>query len=298
MNQFLDQIAGTPEGARLAAVLALMAAFLHAVFGALQKGRHDPWVSRAGMDIAAGAMALPLALFVLPWPEPTLWPILAGVMVIHIGYKLSQAATYQRGAYTVVYPVVRGTAPLFVVAAATLFFGERYSLGQWAGVFVLVGGILGLGLFNLRRLNLGRETLGPALAYAVLTGGFVALYTSYDAWGIRQAANSFTFLAWFFVLDSWFMPLISWRKLARMDRTEVRALMVRGVTGALVAYASFGSIMVATKIGDLGRTAVLRDTSVVFSALVGWLILREKVGVVRCALMVMIAIGAMMVEVL
>ena len=133
MTEWINQIAGTPEGARIASMLALSAALLHAIFGALQKGRHDPWVSRAAIDIAIVALALPVALFIAPWPEPVLWPIFAGMVVIHIAYKLSQAMTYQRGAYTVVYPVVRGTGPLVTVIMASIVFQRALQSDPMAG---------------------------------------------------------------------------------------------------------------------------------------------------------------------
>lgn len=296
MTEWINAITGTPEGARVASMLALSAAFLHALFGALQKGRHNPWISRAAIDACYGLMALPIALFVVPWPSPQLWPVLLGAMVIHIIYKLGQAQTYQRGAYTVVYPVVRGSAPLFAVLAAGFVFHEKFNAVQWAGVLILVSGIFGLAAWNYRRLTVGRDTLVPALCWAVATGGLVALYTTYDAWGIRQAIDPFTFLAWFFVLDSIFMPLLCWRSLTALRGAEARALALRGVIGAFVAFASFGSIMLATRIDDVGRAAVLRETSTVFAALVGWLVLGEKVGPVRVALMALIAIGAVIVE--
>ncbi|MCF3973880.1 DMT family transporter [Paracoccus salsus] len=296
MSDWVIGIAGTPEGARTASALALAAAFLHAIFGALQKGRHDPWLSRAAIDLSYGLIALPVALFVVPWPEPELWLALFGAMAIHIAYKVAQALTYVRGAYTVVYPVVRGSGPLFAVIAAGFVFGERYNPLQWVGILLLVGGIFGLAGYNRLRLVVGRETLGPALAWALVTGGMVAVYTTYDAWGIRLAADPFTFLAWFFVLDAIFMPLWSMRRLMRLARHEIGPLAVRGVVGACVALGSFGAIMLATRIDEVGRVAVLRETSTVFAALVGWLILGEKVGPVRTGLMALIAAGAVVVE--
>ena len=118
MTDWLISIEGTEAGHRLALALALLAAFLHAVFGALQKGRHDPWLTRGAIDGSYCLMAAPFALFVVPWPEPHMWPIFAVAWVIHCLYKLLQAAAYTRGAYTVVYPVVRGTGPLFTVIGA------------------------------------------------------------------------------------------------------------------------------------------------------------------------------------
>src|SRR6056297_1183469 len=248
MSDWLISLEGTEAGRHLAMVLALAAAFLHAVFGALQKGRHDPWLSRGAIDLSYCIMAAPFAIFVVPWPEAHMWPIFAGAVLIHIGYKILQAMAYTKGAYTVVYPVVRGTVPL-------------------------------------------------ALGLAVATGLFVALYTTYDAYGIRAAADPFTFLAWFFFLDGMsILPIAGLRWRNMVARPAIGPLALRGVAGGLVAFFSFGSIMLATRLDKVGEAAVLRETSTVFAALIGWLVLKETVGPRRIALMGLIATGAVIVE--
>ena len=299
MTDWLISIEGTGAGHTLALCLAVLAAFLHAVFGALQKGRYDPWLTRGAIDISYMVMATPFALFVVPWPEPHMWPIFAGAWVIHTVYKLLQAMAYTRGAYTVVYPVVRGTGPLFAVIGAYLIFGETFTLIQWGGVAVLLAGIFGLAIYNMIFLVSERETLNAALGLAVLTGLFVALYTTYDAYGIRATADPFTFLAWFFVIDGFFMPILAVRRYFALEpqvRPALPPLMRRGVVGGLVAYLSFGSIMMATRLDKVGEAAVLRETSTVFAAIIGWVFLKETVGPRRIALMALIALGAVIVE--
>ena len=295
MSDALLALVGTPEGNRVAIALALMAAFLHAVFGALQKGRHDPWLARAAIDASYGLIAAPFALFVVPWPEPGMWPIFAGAFVIHSGYKVVQAMTYDRAPYTVVYPVVRGTGPLLTVIAAGLVFGEHFAPLQWVGLLMLVGGILGLAAWNLAHVPAG-QTLWPALGLAAVTGAFVAAYTTYDAWGIRATADPFTFLAWFFMVDGVFIPALTFRRWRGLALAEMAPLLQRGVFGAFIAYFSFGGIMLATRIDRVGEVAALRETSVVFAALIGWWVLGEKVGPVQVALMALIAVGAMVME--
>ncbi len=297
MSDWLISLEGTEAGHQLALGLALMAAFLHAVFGALQKGRHDPWLSRGAIDASYCLMAAPFALFVVPWPEPFMWPIFATVWLIHIAYKVLQAMAYTKGSYTVVYPVVRGTGPLFTVIGAYFLFGEVFSVTQWIGVGTLLAGIFGLALYNLRFLETDRDTLGAALALAFATGLFVALYTTYDAYGIRATADPFTFLAWFFMIDGFALPIyafLRWR--AMIHRPAPGPLMLRGVTGGLVAFMSFGAVMMATRLDKVGEAAVLRETSTVFAALIGWLVLKETVGPRRIALMALIALGAVIVE--
>jgi drug/metabolite transporter (DMT)-like permease len=217
--------------------------------------------------------------------------------VIHVFYKLLQAWAYTKGAYTVVYPVVRGTGPLFTVIGAYLIFNESFTLAQWMGVGVLMAGIFGLALYNMVYLVSERDTLNAALGLAVLTGLFVALYTTFDAYGIRATENPFTFLAWFFMIDGLVMPVIAARRYLKMTNPPALGpLMTRGVAGGFVAFFSFGSIMLATRLDKVGEAAVLRETSTVFAAIIGWLVLKETVGPRRVALMALIAAGAVIVE--
>jgi EamA-like transporter family. len=297
MSDFILSLEGTETGHHAALILALMAAFLHALFGALQKGRHDPWLSRGAMDFFYGLMAAPFALFVVPWPEPHMWIIFLGMFLIHLGYKIAQGYTYTKGAYTVVYPVVRGSGPLFAVIGAGFVFSEHFTLIQWLGVLVLLSGIFGLAIYNLRTITVGRETMVPALMLAVLTGAFVALYTTYDAYGIRATADPFTFLAWFFFLDGLVMPVVAFLRYRQMEyKPALAPLAVKGFFGGIVAYFSFGCIMLATRLDNVGEAAVLRETSTVFAALIGWIVLGEKVGPRRLSLMALIAVGAVIVE--
>lgn len=297
MTDWIIAIDGTGTGRTVAMVLALISALAHAVFGALQKGRHDPWLTRGAIDICYFVIALPVALLAVPWPTPFLWLLLAGAFVIHTAYKYFMAMAYERAAYTVVYPVVRGTGPLITVILAGFVFGESFAPGQWIGVLLLSGGIFALALYNLRHVEVGRETLLSALAFAVMTGVLVAAYTTYDAYGMRAAINPFTFLVWFFVVDGLVFPIVAWRRWHRMDRPpEPGPLMARGLTGGLIAFLSFGAVMLATRLDKVGEAAALRETSVVFAALIGWFVLGDTVGPRRLAMMATIAIGAIMVE--
>ena len=297
MSAWIQSIEGTPDGANVALILALMAAVLHAAFGALQKGRHDPLLSRGVIDISYCLMAAPFALFVVPWPEPHMWLIFLGVFIIHAGYKWAVLLSFRRGAFTVVYPVMRGTGPLFTVIGAWLIFDETFTAVQWVGVLVLLAGLYGLAAYNMARVTVARDTLVAALGFAVLTGLFVAVYTTFDAYGIRATADPFTFLAWFFFIDGLLFPALALRfYLAMEDRPPLGPLALRGLAGGLIAPFSFGAIMLATRLDQVGEAAVLRETSTIFAALIGWLFLKETVGPARVALMALIAAGAVIVE--
>ncbi|QYK41237.1 MAG: EamA family transporter [Paracoccaceae bacterium] len=299
MTDWLISIEGTPEGARLALALALMSACAHAVFGALQKGRHDPWITRGSIDIWIAVYAAPVALFLVPWPQGFEWLVLAGCLAIHFAYKLTMALAYERAAFTVVYPVVRGTGPLATLAFAAVFLSERYGALQWAGVAVLSASILALAAVNLRGVTVGRGPIRAGLAWALAGGLLVALYTTYDAWGIRLTPDPFTFLAWFFLITALDFPILCAWRLWRGIGPALPApgpLLMRGAIGGLVAFVSFGGVMLATRLGKVGEVAALRETSTLFAALIGWVVLGEKVGPVRAMLMAGVAAGAVMVQ--
>jgi len=303
LGDWILAIEGTPAGVQAAMALALFSALAHATLGALQKGRHDPWTSRGAIDIWAAILALPVALLLVPLPDAFLWLVLAGGWAIQTAYKILMAMAYSRGHYTLVYPIVRGTGPLATVVFAGVVFGETFTAGQWLGVLLLSGGIFGLAAINIRGVRAGRARLQAAVLLAVLTGISVAVYTTYDAYGIRISPDPFTFLAWFFVGDGVVMPLIALirhRRLAAAGRAPewqgAGKLALRGLFGALAGLGSFGAVMLATRLDKVGEAAALRETSVVFAALIGWFFLGERVGRARAALMIVIALGAIRIE--
>ena len=294
LGEWIVSIEGTETGKQVALMLALLAAVMHASLGALQKGRHDPWLTRGAVDIWVSIFAVPVVLFWVAPPSPALWIVMPGVMLIHLAYKWVLAMAYSRGAFTAVYPVVRGTGPLATVVIAGAVFGEFFTLGQWGGVALLSGGIFALALVNLRDATIDQHVLLAALGLAVLTGLITAAYTVIDAYAIRLAQDPFTFIAWFFLFEIvLFPPLLGrhWRK-----AKELGGLFRRGFVGAAIAWISFGSIFLATRLDKVGEAAALRETSVIFAALLGWLFLGERIGPLRWALMVVIAAGAVLVE--
>ena len=297
MTEWITSLPGTSLGTQLAIGLASMSAIAHAFFGSMQKGKVDPWISRGAFDAWMFILAAPVALFVVPWPDRTLAWILAGALVIRFFYKLTMTMAYQRAAYTVVYPVVRGTSPLVAVIFAIFAFDEHYSVMQWAGIACLSGGILLLSVVNITATKEARGAIYAGIGTAFVCGVIVALYTTWDAYGIRTAADPFTFLAGFFFVTAVDFPVISWICYRRMENPPpLGPLLVNGFFGALVAFISFGGVMLSSYLGKVGQAAVLRETSTVFAALIGWLILKETVGVKRTALMVLIAAGAIIVQ--
>ena len=294
LGDWVISIEGTEAGKQAAMALALFAAVMHAALGALQKGRHDPWLTRGAVDIWVSLIALPVVIFLVPPPTMELLVLMPGIMLVHLAYKWVLAMAYSRAAFTAVYPVVRGTGPLATVLFAGVVFNEFFTPGQWGGVALLSGGIFTLAAYNLRHETVDREVLAAAIGLALLTGLITAAYTVIDAYAIRLAQDPFTFIAWFFLSEVLlFAPLLGrrWRTV-----TDWGGLFRRGLVGAVIAWLSFGAVFLATRLDKVGEAAALRETSVIFGALLGWWLLGEKIGPVRSLVLVVIAAGAVLVE--
>lgn len=300
MGEYFVSLAGTVEGERLALWLALVSAFAHAVFAALNKGGNDPYLNRGAINVAYSIMAAPFALFVFPLPEQHLIWVLALSFVFHVGYEWLQSAAFYRGAFTLVYPIARGTGPLIIALLAIFIFAESLTFSQWMGMILLSGAIMSLAGINLLEKGLDDEVkvlLKPSILFAIGAGICVALYTTVDAFGIRETANPFTFLAWFFFLGGFGFPVIAllrWRGMS--PRPAISPLVQRGIIGALIAFFSFATLMLATRIGKVSEAAALRETSIVFATAIGVIFFKEKVSALKLAAIGMIALGAILIE--
>jgi len=212
-----------------------------------------------------------------------------------------QASSFEKGAFTLVYPISRGTGPLVALVLAAVIFGERFTGMQWFGGVLLSTAIMGLAVANIRSARAAGAApgaLGPAIRVAVATGVMLAVYTAVDAYGIRQAENPFTFLAWFFLTGAFGFPFIAWARWRGLAvKPRLRPLVIRGFIGALVALLSFSSVMIATRLDSVGQTAALRETSIVFATAIGVLVFRERIDATRLALVAVIAMGAVLVEI-
>ena len=296
MGDLIVSLSGTEAGEALALALVLLSALAHAIFGAINKGGADPFLNRGAINVCYSLMMLPVALFVVPWPTPWIWALLFVSYLIHILYEYLQASAFSKGDFTIVYPIARGTGPLVAMCFALVFFGERFSFWQWVGGIGLSTSIIGLALVNIRRAK-HLQNLRGAIAAALATGVMVAVYTAFDAYGIRETENPLTYIVWFFTMGGVGFPIIAamrWRTIEQ--KPPLRDLALRGIFGGVIALMSFGSIMLALRLGSVGEAAALRETSIIFATAIGVLIFHEKIDATRLGLIGCIAAGAILVE--
>lgn len=254
-------------------LLVLLAALIHACWNALVKSGRDPLLSIvtvSGTSSLLSAMIIPFTGF----PAPAAWPYIALGVLTHNGFKIFLILAYRAGDLSRVYPLARGSAPLVVAAFSGLVAGEVLSRGEVAGVALVSLGLVSL-TFEPQRA--GRADL-LAVGYAFATGVFIGAYTLIDGLGVRASGTHLGYSAWLFFIDG--MPMVTLGLLLR--RGHVRAFLRRDFGPALVAgclsLSGYFVVLWALSLGTMAPIAALRETGVIFAALIGRIVLKEAFG--------------------
>lgn len=252
----------------LGVTLAVLgAALLHASWNAIIKSGHDPVLDTALVALGGTVLALPLLLLFAP-PEPASWPYIAASVSIHIGYYATLAGAYRTGDLSHGYPIMRGTAPLLVAAAGWLCFGEALSPAAWAGVLLICGGVLSLGFA-------GSGASGRTTAWALANAAIIAAYTLVDGTGVRASGGAERYIVWlFFFMGLPFALIVLALKRGAFLRHAAQH-WARGLAGAVLSGLSYGIALWAMTRAPVATIAALRETSVIFAALIGAWILKE-----------------------
>jgi drug/metabolite transporter (DMT)-like permease len=254
----------------LGVTLAVLgAALAHAAWNALIKSGRDILLDTALVALGSGVLVAPVLFFVTT-PERAAWPYLAASSLIHIGYFFSLVGAYRAGDLSHGYPIMRGVAPLIVALSALAWFGEAPSAATWAGVALICGGVLSLGLagFEWQRSRV-------SLAWALGNAAIIALYTLVDATGVRAAGGALRYVLWVFLLMGLpFGVIVIALKRGEFVRHAARDWRRGLVAGALSAF-SYGVALWAMTRAPVAAVAALRETSVIFGALIGAYLLKE-----------------------
>ena len=252
------------------ALAVLFGALLHASWNALVKSGADKAMDTATMNLIGGLMALPV-IALAGWPPAAAWPWLLASAAIHVVYFALLTAAYRHGELALTYPLMRGAAPLLVALSSVAAFGEPLSPTAWAGVLAVCGGVLVLGLSRH-----GLES-GRAVALALANAVVIAAYTLVDGHGVRSGGSAASYVAMVFLLNALPFGAVvlaqrGWRPLAQHARRRAPLAAL----GAAASIGSYGIALWAMTRAPVASVAALRETSVLFAALIGAWQLHER----------------------
>lgn len=270
--------------------LVLLAAVMHASWNALVKTSGDR-LAILGL-IAGGHMLLGIAIATrFPVPAVESWPYIAASTVIHFGYYFLLYHSYRLGDLSHVYPIARGMSPVLVALGAQVFAGETLPLLAWAGVLTA-----SIGIFMLSG-NVFRRAVPPLMVLtAMATGVIIAGYSLVDGMGVRVAGVAMAYIGWLFVFEGIAALFILGKILHGRRRVSGRVIWL-GLLGGFLSGGAYGLVIYAKALAPLGVVSTLRETSVVFAALIGIVLMGERPWRLRIVASVIVAGGVILMTV-
>ncbi len=269
---------------QLASVLILISGCAHAIVSALLKAGKDKVSGRAMIDGFSALFVVPAAFFV-PLPAHA-WGWLAISWIIHIVYLISLVKAFEKMDMTVAYPIARGIAPVLAATGAVLLFHEPITLMIAAGILMVSGGVLAVGLSH----KVNRRAIG----WSMLNGCCIAVYTIVDAQGVRAAPTAGSYIVWtFLLLGSGIGALFAWWR-GREFVTAMKSQWKPGVIAGALSIVTYGLALLAFRWGATPRLAALRETSILFATVIAVVFLKERLIWPRVAGVFTIGLGAML----
>ncbi len=269
--------------------LVLFGALLHATWNAIIKAGSDKSLDAALVSAGGAVAALPLLPF-LPLPASAAWPFIGASAILQFAYFQLVAAAYRAGDIGLVYPLMRGVAPLIIVSTSSFILKESLSGGALIGTMTICAGILTLA-FEARKGS--RRAIVLALANAVV----IATYTYVDGIGARISGNSVSYTLWMALLPP--VLLFAWAVSQRginAVAAHVRYNWWRGLIGGGGSIASYGLALWAMTKAPVAMVAALRETSILFALVISVVVLKERSSIWRYIAGAIIAVGVLVLR--
>jgi drug/metabolite transporter (DMT)-like permease len=270
----------------------LFAAACHAGWNALIKVGLDPLSTTTLISIGSGVVALAFIPLV-GVPAWAAWPWLVASVAIHLFYFASLIEAYRTGDLGQVYPIARGAAPLMTATVTTFLIGEKLSVVGWIGIFALVTGVLLMSARGGRDLaRIDRR----AISFAFITALTVCGYSVVDGIGARLSLNPNAYSVWLFAgIAVVMLPYALFRD-GRDVIPAMQQYWQRGIAGGALQFLSYGIAIWAMTVAPIAVIATLRETSVLFGAVIAVVILKEPLRAVRIIAACLIVAGLTLIR--
>jgi drug/metabolite transporter (DMT)-like permease len=244
------------------------------------------------INLAAGLVALPF-LFVTGFPRAEAWPWLATSVVIHIGYYIALTRAYERADMGQVYPIARGSAPLMTAAVGIVVLGEPVSALGAMGIVTLGCGIFVMSMKSAKdAVRMDRK----ALLYAGLTAVTICLYTLSDGQGARVSRDPVAYVVALFVLEGFVFTVIALFMRGWSGLKPIAGFIGPGLAGGAMSAGAYGIAIWAMTVAPIPLVAAVRETSVLFAAVIAVVFLKEPLRMNRVVAAGLILAGLVLIR--
>ena len=271
-------------------VSVVLAAVLHGGWNAIAKGIPDRLASSSLIGLSSLSVG-GVGVLLVPGPSAASVPYLIASSVVQTVYLILLTASYRHGEFGQVYPLARGLSVLVVASFSAVVLGEILSLAQYVGLAVIVGGLLSLVFIRRDRFATPHNSRGVVLG--CLTGVTIAAYTLLDGIGVRHSGNPLGYALWLFLVHGILLPLtcVVLAPDRRRLQRNLRKHWLLGATGGIMSLVAYAIVVWAQNRAPLALVSALRETSVLFASIIGFLFFKEKFSVVRLLITLVVVIG-------
>ena len=265
-------------------LLVLLSALMHAGWNLLAKLGTDRLLAMAVLKIPNLLVALGILAYTgLPAPES--WPYLMASSVVNCMYFYFLINAYN-GDLSLAYPVSRGLAPMLVLVLSAGVAGEIPTPAGIVGVVLICAAILALAA---RRG--ATHTHYATLLWAGAVGITIAAYTVIDGMGGRLAGNSAGYVAVLSMVTALAVCGTAFARRGLQVVTAFRRHWKHGIAGGTLMLLPYMIVVYAMTRAPMAQIAALRESSVIFAAILGVVFLREPFSSRRIIAAVVVAAG-------
>ena len=271
--------------------LVIFAAILHAIWNGMVKSYKDKVISVSAIVFGHVPIAILIMLF-LPLPTLESVPYIILSAIIHQGYQYNLISAYKVGDLTKVYPIARGTGPIVATIISIIFLELLITKFQTLSIALICFGMIILGVFSESSTKNNK-----AVIYSLATGFFIGLYSLADGYAARISQSPLNFLGWSFVLNAMIFPIV----LKYMGYTNVFSRVLKEAklifwVGGTLSYIVYGIVVWSFTKAPIPLVGALRESSIVFSILIGFFFLKERVTFIKVASIVAIFAGVVFLK--
>lgn len=280
--------------------LVLLSGFAHASWNLLLKRGHNQEIFAWWLLIAQIVLFAPLAVFFL-WNggiQTQGWWFILGTSLIHILYFLFLSRSYMHADLSLAYPIARGTGPALIPVAGVTLLDEEITQLAMIGIVTVIGGIFTAywwGQIAVIAKDPLRLLKDPGTKYALLTGFTITSYSVWDKVGV----NYVTPLLYMYLLSlgtaMGLAPYILWRHRFRAIKEEFQFNILSILGAGILTFFAYGAVLKALQLSNVSYIAPAREIGIVFSVLLGAIVLRESLSTGRIVGSIAITFGVFLI---